>query len=807
MNRYICIHGHFYQPPRENPWLEEVELQDSAYPYHDWNERITSECYAPNTASRILDPDKRIIDIVNNYAGISFDIGPTLLSWLKMHHPDLYQALIEADQLSQKRFSGHGSATAQAYNHIIMPLANSRDKRTQVLWGIRDFEYRFKRMPEGMWLPETAINLETLDVLAEHGIGFTILAPRQAQRVREIGKEEWGDVNGEEIDPRMPYLCRLPSGKTINLFFYDGLIAHDVAFGGLLNNGTSFADRMIGGFSDTEEPQLVHIATDGESYGHHHRYGDMALACALHHIESGNLADLTNYAEYLEKHPPTHEVAIIENSSWSCAHGVERWRSDCGCNTMANPGWNQEWRAFLREAMDWLRDNLIPIYEREIALYVQDPWQARDDYIMVILNRSAQNVEAFLSRHVIRELSEKEKVKVLKLLEMQRCAMLMYTSCGWFFDEISGIETVQVMRYASCAIQLAKEVGGEDLESGYLDILKRAESNIPDFENGVQVWETFVKPAALDLLKVGAHYAISSLFEEYPETINIFCYTAESEIYDLNESGIQKLAVGKARIHADITGEEQLVCFAVLHFGDPNLIGGVREYRGDDCFALMRQEITDAFTKSDIPEVIRLMDRHFETHGYSLWRLFKDEQRKVLNQILEPILSEIEASSSQTYEQHYPIMQVMRDLRIPLPKALAATAEFVLNTDLRKSLETEELDLEHLQKLVEEIKKWSFELDRTTLGFVASQRINSLMEKLSLTPEDVSLLKRIETIFRILSALSLELDLWKTQNIYFSISKQLNSGMRERVERGDETAKKWVEHFDNLQDYIYMRCV
>jgi len=457
--------------------------------------------------------------------------------------------------------------------------------------------------------------------------------------------------------------------------------------------------------------------------------------------------------------------------------------------------------------MDWLRDNLIPIYEREMASCVRDPWQARDDYIKVILNRSAQNVEAFLSRHVIRELSEKETVKVLKLLEMQRCAMLMYTSCGWFFDEISGIETVQVMRYASCAIQLAKEVGGEDLESDYLDILKRAESNIPDFENGARVWETFVKPAALDLLKVGAHYAISSLFEEYPETINIFCYTAESEIYDLNESGIQKLAIGRARIHADITGEERLVCFAVLHFGDPNLIGGVREYMGDDFFSLMRQEITDAFAKSDIPEVIRLMDQHFETHGYSLWHLFKDEQRKVLNQILEPILSEIEASSRQTYEQHYPIMQVMRDLRIPLPKALAATAEFVLNTDLRKSLETEELDLEHLQKLVEEIKKWSFELDRTTLGFVASMRINSLMVKLSMTPEDVSLLETIETIFRTLSALSPELDLWKTQNIYFSISKQLNGGMRERGESGDETAKKWVEHFNNLQDYIYVRSV
>jgi len=817
MNRYICIHGHFYQPPRENPWLEEIELQDSAYPYHDWNERITSDCYAPNTASRILNPDNRIIDIVNNYTRISFDIGPTLQSWIKMHHPDVYQAIIEADQLSQERFSGHGSAIAQAYNHIIMPLANSRDKRTQVLWGIRDFEYRFGRKPEGMWLPETAANLETLDILAEHGIGFTILAPRQAQRVREIGNEEWKDVNGDGINSGMPYLCRLPSGKTINLFFYDGRIAQDVAFGGLLDDGKDFAERLTGVFSDMEEPQLVHIATDGESYGHHHRYGDMALACALHHIESGKLADLTNYAEYMEKHPPTHEVEIIENSSWSCAHGVERWRSDCGCNTQENPGWNQEWRAFLREAMDWLRDNLIPIYEGGMASYVQDPWQARDDYIKVILNRSTQNevildgsvqsVESFLSRHVIRELSEEETVKVLKLLEMQRCAMLMYTSCGWFFDEISGIETVQVMRYASCAMQLAREVSGEDLESGYLDILKRAESNIPDFKNGAHVWEAFVQTAALDLPKVGAHYAISSLFEEYPETIDIFCYTASSEIYDLNESGMQKLAIGKARIHANITGDERLVCFAVLHFGDPNLIGGVSEYRGDDFFSRMRQEITDAFMKGDIPNMIRLMDRHFEAYSYSLWHLFKDEQRKVLNQIIDPALSEIEASFRQTYEQHYPIIQVMRDLRIPLPKALANTVEFILNTDLRKSLETEELDLEHLQKLVEEAKKWSFELDMTTLGFVASQKIDSLMEQLSMTPEDVLLLERIETIFGILSALPLELDLWKTQNICFSISRQLNCEIRESAKRGDQTAKKWVEHFDNLQDYIGVRSV
>ena len=806
MNRYICIHGHFYQPPRENPWLEEIELQDPAYPYHDWNERITAECYAPNTASRILDPERRIIDIINNYAKISFNFGPTLLSWMERHQPDVYRAIIEADRFTQERFSGHGSAIAQAYNHMIMPLANVRDKRTQVIWGIKDFEYRFGRKPEGMWLPETAVDLETLDIMAEQGIKFTILAPHQARRVRKMGDKRWKDVSGRKIDPKIPYLCKLPSGKTINLFFYDGPISHDVAFGGLLNSGELFAARLLSAFADREaQPQLVHIATDGESYGHHHRFGDMAMAYVLHYIESNNLAKLTNYAEYLEKHPPTHQAEITENSSWSCTHGVERWRSDCGCNTGMHPGWTQGWRAPLREAMNWLRDNLIPLYEGEVAFYVQDPWRAREDYIEVILDRSIQNVESFFSKRAVRELSKEEKVKVLKLLEMQRHAMLMYTSCGWFFDEVSGIEAVQVMQYASRAMQLAKEVSGQDLESDYLKILERVPSNISDFKNGAHIHEMFVRPVTLDLLKVAAHYALSSLFEEYPETINIFCYTADSEIYDLNEAGIQRLAVGRARIRSDITGEESDISFAVLHLGDHNLNGGVREYMGDDSFSIMCQEIKDAFMKSDIPEVIRLMDKHYGTHNYSLWHLFRDEQRKVLNQILDSTLKEIEASFRQISEYHYPIMQVIKEMGILLPKALATPMEFILNTDIYKLLESEELDVDRLQNLVEGIKKLSLELDKTTLGFVASQKINSLMERLSQTPEDVSLLEPIEAIFRILSALPLEFDLWKTQNIYFSIGKQLYSRMREKAEKGDQAAKKWVEHFNSLENYLHVR--
>ena len=429
MNRYICIHCHFYQPPRENPWLEQIELQDSAYPYHDWNERITAECYSPNTASRILDSERRIIDIVNNYTRISFNFGPTLLSWMAEHQPEVYQTIIESDKESQKRFSGHGSALAQIYNHLIMPLANQRDKRTQISWGIKDFEYRFNRKPEGMWLAETAVDLETLDILAEQGIKYTILAPQQANRVRKIGDKKWKNVVGGRVDPKNPYLLQLKSGRTINIFFYDGPIAHDIAFGELLKSGEGLANRMLGAFSNNQEqPEIVHIATDGETYGHHHRYGEMALAYCLYHIESKNLAKITIYGEYLEKYPPTQEVEIIENSSWSCIHGIERWRNDCGCNSGLHPGWHQKWRAPLRRAMDWLRDALIPIYQAEAVKYLKDPWQARDDYINVILDRTLQNVEKFFSVHALRELSKDEKVTVLRLLEMQRHSMLMYTS-------------------------------------------------------------------------------------------------------------------------------------------------------------------------------------------------------------------------------------------------------------------------------------------------------------------------------------------------------------------------------------------
>jgi alpha-amylase/alpha-mannosidase (GH57 family) len=492
LERTVCIHGHFYQPPRENPWTGAVERQSSAEPYHDWNERITAECYAPNASSPILDGDGRVARKINNYARISFNFGPTLLAWMERHKPEVLRAIVKSDRESMRRFSGHGSAIAQIYNHMIMPLASRRDKATQAIWGLKDFSHRFGRVPEGMWLPETAVDLETLEVLADLGIKFTVLAPHQARRVKEIGRGEWLDVAGGKIDSSRAYLCPLPSGKSVNLFFYDGAISAEVAFGELLKSGEGFGRRLIQAFNGENRHELVHIATDGETFGHHRRHADMALAYCLHTIERDRSARLTNYGEYLEKHPPTDAVEIVENSSWSCAHGVERWRDNCGCHSGMHPDWTQAWRKPLRKAMDWLGGRLAEVYENEAAPCLRDPWEARNDYIEVILDPAAGCVEKFFRRHASRTLSSRERKKTLQLLEMQKNVLLSTTSCGWFFDDISGIETVQVMRYAARAIELAEETAGIDLEPEYRRMLEAATSNAHG--SGARVYESFVKP-------------------------------------------------------------------------------------------------------------------------------------------------------------------------------------------------------------------------------------------------------------------------------------------------------------------------
>ncbi len=805
MKRYICIHGHFYQPPRENPWLEEVETQDSAYPYHDWNERITAECYAPNTASRILNPDGVIVNIVNNYSRISFNFGPTLLSWLQRHNRGVYEAILEADRLSMERFSGHGSAIAQVYNHMIMPLATKVDKYTQILWGIRDFQYRFKRDPEGMWLPETAVDTETLEILSEMGIRFTILSPTQALKVRSPGgKSEWTDVRDGKIDPSMPYLCRLPSGRQISIFFYDGPISRDVAFGGLLHNGEAFAKRLLSAFNDKRTwPQIVHIATDGETFGHHHRGGDMALAYCLYYIEKLEGVELINYGAYLEKHPPRYEVKIVEKSSWSCVHGVKRWKEDCGCNTGRNPQWTQAWRRPLRDAMDRLRHDLARIYKNLAPRYLKNPQAARDDYISVILDRSEENTEAFLSRHARKALSSEDKTTLLKLLEMQRNGMLMYTSCGWFFDEISGIETIQVMMYAARAMQLARDVAGVDLEGEFVKRLKKAPSNI--YENGAYVYRHFVKPSSVDLYRVGAHYAISSVFEESPEEIRLASYSADIKEKYRDESGRLRILSGKATIISNITWESKRIDFTVFSMGDHNVTAGVKDLREERLYRTLIDELKGHFRKADVPGVIRTIDRYYKNSTFSLWHLFKDKQRKIIKGILESRYADMDALYRQIYENNYTVMNFLSSLNIPVPRSFLMAVEHTLNRELQELIDAEELDHEKLRGTFEEVKKWGVEIDRAGLSLLASSRIDAMMEGLRENPLDHALAEEINSLLKILRDFSLELNLWKSQNIYFSIGKQYLPQMKEALARGDEEARHWVDVFRKLGYYLHVK--
>ena len=803
MERYICIHGHFYQPPRENPWLEAVELQDSAHPYHDWNERITAECYAPNAASRILDPQGRIVEIVNNYSKISFDFGPTLLAWLELNDPDTYRAILEADQESRLRFSGHGSAIAQAYNHIILPLANSRDKRTQVLWGIRDFRHRFGRDPEGMWAPETAVDLETLDIFAEAGIRFTILAPHQASRVRPIGSSTWQDVNGARIDPTQVYRLQLPSGREIALFFYDGPVSRAVAFEDLLNNGERFAQRLVGLFDPGRDaPQLVHIATDGETYGHHHPHGEMALSYALHYLESRGLARLTNFGEYLERHPPTLEVEIYENTSWSCAHGVERWRSDCGCHTGGQPGWNQAWRKPLRDALDWLRDTLSPRYEAMARQYLADPWAARDDYIEVILNRSADCLDAFLARHATRPLTPEEKTTVARLLELQRHGMLMYTSCGWFFHELSGIETVQVLQYAARAVQLAQELFGDDIEAGFLERLEQAKSNIPERGDGRRIYETLVKPATVDLLKVGAHYAVSSLFQPYAGQTRVYCYTVDLEGRHSLEAGDVKLIAGRARVTSEITLESARQAFGVLYLGGQNLHGGIRTLEDESTYQALVDELETPFRQGDLPAVLGVLDRRFHGSTYSLKSLFRDEQRKILGRILESTVEEAADIYREIYEHNAPLMRTLCDLGIPLPPALKIAAEFVLNTSLSRVFATQTPDLERARALLEEARASGVALNARELGYAVRTALEWLAERLHDNPAELDLLERLLDAARFATSLPFEVNLWRVQNLCYDMLRNAFPEFRRRADQGDRLAQEWVRHFVQLGETL-----
>lgn len=774
--KFLTIHGHFYQPPRENPWLEAIELQDSALPFHDWNERICKECYNPNSVSRIVDNRNRILDIVNNYEFMSFNFGPTLLSWMEEFAPLTYERIIKADIDSITKHSGHGNALAQVYNHMIMPLANEHDKDTQVKWGIKDFEYRFGRKPEGIWLAETAVDDATLKVLVDNGIKFTILSPYQALKMKKNTDKDWQDVSWGNIDPARSYKYTLkcdPS-KSIDLFFYDGAISRSVAFDELLKDGNKFIKRLKEGVSEVRDyPQLVNIATDGESYGHHTKFGDMALSYVLKIKAEDEGFKITNYAEYLEKYRSDYEVDIKQASSWSCFHGVGRWCEDCGCSTGGHPGWNQKWRRPLRDALDYLRDHLATIFEQEGPKYFNDdPWNVRNKYIIVILDRSSTTIKKFQKENFKPDLSEEDKVKGMELLEIQRQAMLMYTSCGWFFSEISGIETVQIMKYAARAMQLASRFSNENFEEKFLEILSNAKSNIPEFGTGKDIFERFVKPSVVSAKEIACLWAISSLYQDFEDEEDVYCYTVKRNFYQKVQKGTSTLLIGNIEIHSKVTLQKANLIFALMQYSGGDFHCAIKEYSSIDEFNELKSSLIKTFMLNPLTEIIRALDEKFGKEYFTLKDIFIEERKKILQILLKDQLEKFANTYKEMYDQGKGSIYHMQNLGLEIPNEFKISAGYALShryNDLLAQSDgfVEPSIIQQITDINFEAKKMNIEIDKTPSNKNFAKRIITNLNRLTKSFE-LQQADAVVELFDIIEKLDLQIDISEAQNIYYN---------------------------------------
>ena len=774
--KYLTIHGHFYQPPRENPWLEAIELQDSALPFHDWNERINKECYNPNSVSKIVDSRNRILDIVNNYEHISFNFGPTLLSWMEQFAPLTYERIIKADIESISEHDGHGNAMAQVYNHIIMPLANENDKITQVKWGVKDFEYRFGRKPEGMWLAETAVDDDTLRVLEENGIKFTVLSPYQALKIRKEGDKDWTDVSWGNIDPARSYRYYIKSapGKFIDLFFYDGAISKSVAFDELLKDGNKFAKRLRDGVSDCRDyPQLVNIATDGESYGHHTKFGDMALAYVLQIKAKEEGFTITNYGEYLDKCRSDYEVDIKQASSWSCFHGVGRWKEDCGCSTGGHPGWNQKWRKPLRDALDYLRDELAKLFEAEGPKYFnKNCWEVRNNYIDVILDRSSLSVNKFHKENFLPNLSDEDKVKAMELLEIQRQAQLMYTSCGWFFSEISGIETVQIMKYAARAMQLAAVFTKQDYETRFTEILADAKSNITEYGTGRDIFNNFVKPSIVTTKQVASLWAISSLYQDFEDEEDVYCYSVTRDDYQKVQKGNSNFVVGHIELRSRITLQKSNLMFALMQYSGGDFHCAIKEYSDDFEYNKMKNDLIKTFMLNPLTEIIRALDENFGKDYFTLKDIFIEERRKILQRLLKDKMEKFAQIYQDMYDEGKGSIYHMQTLGLAIPDEFKIAAEYALSRKFNELIQdsngfVEPAVLQQAMDINYEAKSIGIKLDKQPSNNIFSKKIRQNINRLAYSFE-IQQADVVLELFEYIEKLELEVDISEAQNIFFS---------------------------------------
>ena len=819
MTKYLCIHGHFYQPPRENPWIEEIEQQESAAPYHDWNERILKECYEPNCYARIVDGNNRITDIDNNYSLISFNFGPTLLSWLEKKAPDVYTHILEADRESLKRL-GHGNAIAQAYNHIILPLAHERDRETQILWGIEDFRFRFNRDPEAMWLPETAVNDATIEALIKQGIKFIILSPTQAQRIRKLSGGTWSSVADGTIDTTGAYRCFLKNkngvksaDRHLDIFFFNAPMSGEISFGNLLNDGNRLVDCLNQGFNpEVKRAQLVHAATDGETYGHHKKFGDMALAYALRTAVAKHGFTLINYGAFLEQFPPEFEVELKsgahnEGTSWSCSHGVGRWKEDCGCKVQWQSTWNQKWRKPLREALNLLRDRLADLFEQNGEALFNDPWAARNDYIAVMLDRSYENVERFFMLNAKRVLTPEEKVAALKLLEMQRHAQLMFTSCGWFFDEITGIEATQILQYADRALHLSEAFAEKDFVAPFVEKLSQARSNIPGCGTGKDIYYRMIRPARVSVQKVLNQFAIvTALNGAYQKIQPLYTYQIQTSEYDKRESDKAFLITGRIKTASVITTETQNFFFALAYLGSYYFRCAVASIMPAVDFSPVKNALVSAFAENP-HGIFQTMEKLFGDHCYSLHDMLQEEKQRILRMIINKELTVYEEGIGRAFDENRETIEAAMREGMIIPPAFKIAAEHTLSRRLTAEIEMHGAQPDEIEKrevakdILRQAQEFGYCLD---LGRAAQLLCSMLRKKIEGLRQEshASEIEQIISYIEFIHAMNLPCNETEAQNIFYGILKDYFARNAERIRIGDEAARLNAQALINLAQQL-----
>ncbi len=789
-NNLLILHGHFYQPPREDPWTDEIETQESAAPFHDWNERINRECYAANAASRVIDSFGRIEAIVNNYEYFSFNFGPTLVDWLSRHDPRTLERIISADRKSRERLDGHGNAIAQVYNHIIMPLAGDADKITQIVWGLRHFEKYFERPSEGIWLAETAINDRTVEFLIEQGIKYVILAPTQAQEVLYEGSDEWEDVSHNSIDPGRAYILEASNGS-LAAFFYDGGIASRLSFEHMLTNVDLLRNELLAHFDPDKELNMVNVATDGENYGHHEPYGDMCIARLIYENEERGEFTFSNYGHFLEHHPPRDRVRLKPGNNglgtaWSCAHGVGRWLEDCGCQTGGDPSWHQKWRHPLRQAFDLLRDRVHELAHNELNKYFKNVWQARDEYIEVIsrvdLKERVDSLYHWMDAHASRDIDEQDRGMLMRIMESLHQAMLMYTSCGWFFADISGIETVQDMRYAARIFDLVEDLLPPDTREKFLSILEKAPSNIAEFSNGKWIFENFVWEHKFDSQRVINQFVIEQILMK--GTIktrskwDIYYYHIEVNRFNLIDKGDWQIYQAQLIVTDHFIQETRTyIVYSIRH--DYEFHTFIKSYIDSSLVTYL-----DKLSSQNNPRFIVKELSDWFRQQYSVLDLKYETRKNILAHLFSSTLSQLhDRHSTLELKEFMTILRLFRDWQINMPEKDMLSIQNLLSDHIIKEMDSmltrgiEKYDFNPLIQVILSARSCELPINTEAISPLLHEQVLQRMEKAILENDSVEM-QRLDKLVDFSNLSGIDFEKSEIQDLLYATLMELTSKNR-----------------------------